>query len=122
MLVIRCYDRSTSSGGGSGSKVVELTESSFEKAVLGSDDLWIVAFTAPWCGHCKNLVPQFATASVDAAGKAKFGNVDSTEQQGTASSTTVLDHFAIISILYLVPYGSDSDRCLHSDVIRVSRE
>jgi protein disulfide-isomerase A6 len=72
-------------GGGSGSsKVVELTESSFEKEVLGSEDLWIVAFTAPWCGHCKNLVPQFATASVDAAGKAKFGNVDSTVHQGLA--------------------------------------
>jgi len=42
-------------GGGSGSKddVIELTESNFKKLVLQSDDMWLVEFFAPWCGHCK---------------------------------------------------------------------
>ena len=46
-----------SSGGGSksgsGDEVVELTESNFKKLVLQSDDMWLVEFFAPWCGHCK---------------------------------------------------------------------
>lgn len=25
--------------------------------VLGSKDIWIVEFYAPWCGHCKTLSP-----------------------------------------------------------------
>jgi protein disulfide-isomerase A6 len=32
-----------------------LTESNFKKLVLQSDDMWLVEFFAPWCGHCKVL-------------------------------------------------------------------
>jgi protein disulfide-isomerase A6 len=63
---------------------VELTDGSFDKEVLASDDVWIVAFTAPWCGHCKNLMPEWARASAQLKGKAKIGNVDATVNQGLA--------------------------------------
>ena len=72
------------SGSGSGSAVVELTDANFEKKVMKSDAVWIVAFTAPWCGHCKNLMPHWASASVDLKGKAFLGNVDATVSQGIA--------------------------------------
>jgi len=47
--------RSSGSGKGSSSEedVVELTESNFKKLVMQSDDMWLVEFFAPWCGHCK---------------------------------------------------------------------
>ncbi|KAH6626189.1 thioredoxin-like protein [Chaetomium sp. MPI-SDFR-AT-0129] len=38
------------------SSVVMLTDSTF-KNEIGGDKSVLVAFTAPWCGHCKNLAP-----------------------------------------------------------------
>jgi len=71
-------------GGGGGSAVVELTDANFDKKVMQSDAVWIVAFTAPWCGHCKNLMPHWASASTELKGKAFLGNVDATVNQGIA--------------------------------------
>ncbi|KAG7168835.1 protein disulfide-isomerase A6 homolog [Homarus americanus] len=67
-------------GGGSGSAddVIELTDSNFEKLVLKSDDLWLVEFFAPWCGHCKNLAPHWQKAATELKGKIKLGALDAT--------------------------------------------
>ena len=59
----------SSSGGSGGSDVVELTESNFEALVLNSDDMWLVEFFAPWCGHCKNLEPEWKKAAYELKGK-----------------------------------------------------
>lgn len=67
-----------SGGSGSSSDVVELTESNFEKLVLNSDDMWLVEFFAPWCGHCKTLEPEWKKAAGELKGKVKLGAVDAT--------------------------------------------
>lgn len=68
-----------SSGSGSGSKdVVELTDANFNEKVMQSDDLWLVEFYAPWCGHCKNLAPVWAQAATELKGKVKLGALDAT--------------------------------------------
>lgn len=41
------------------SDVIELTPDNFDKLVVQGDEVWIVEFFAPWCGHCKNLVPEY---------------------------------------------------------------
>ncbi|KAG8160013.1 hypothetical protein KVR01_010650 [Diaporthe batatas] len=46
------------------SAVTMLTDSTFEKEV-GSDKNVLVAFTAPWCGHCKNLAPIWEQVAED---------------------------------------------------------
>ena len=33
--------------------VVELTTANFKEKVMESNELWLVEFYAPWCGHCK---------------------------------------------------------------------
>lgn len=43
--------------------VVELTASNFRSKVLDSDELWVVEFYAPWCGHCKSLAPEWKKAA-----------------------------------------------------------
>ncbi|XP_055614434.1 protein disulfide-isomerase A6 homolog [Uranotaenia lowii] len=74
---------SSSSGGGSdsgssGKDVIELTDSNFDKLVLNSDDIWLVEFFAPWCGHCKNLAPHWDKAASELKGKVKLGALDAT--------------------------------------------
>ena len=67
-------------GGGAfeGSDVVELTDEMFEKEVLNGDSPWLVEFYAPWCGHCKNLAPEFKKAATELGGAVRLGAIDAT--------------------------------------------
>lgn len=56
--------------------VVELTASNFNSQVLQSDDLWLVEFYAPWCGHCQSLAPEWKKAATALKGIVKVGAVD----------------------------------------------
>ena len=47
----------------SSSNVVSLTESNFDSLVDRGDAVWVVEFFAPWCGHCKALVPEYSKAA-----------------------------------------------------------
>ncbi|KAG6004784.1 Protein disulfide-isomerase erp38 [Claviceps pusilla] len=48
------------------SEVVMLTDETFPQTV-GSDKNVLVAFTAPWCGHCKSLAPIWESVAQDFA-------------------------------------------------------
>ncbi|XP_006012215.1 protein disulfide-isomerase A6 [Latimeria chalumnae] len=84
-------DSGRQSGGGGSSKedVIELTDDNFDKNVLNSEDVWLVEFYAPWCGHCKNLEPEWAAAASavkeQTNGKVKLGAVDATVSQVLSS-------------------------------------
>jgi len=67
---------SINSSNGSKSDVIKLTESNFNKEVVNSADLWLVEFYAPWCGHCKQLAPQWEKAASALKGIVKLGAVD----------------------------------------------
>lgn len=80
---------SSSSGGSGGSQgnpedVIELTDSNFDETVLDSEDMWLVEFFAPWCGHCKNLAPHWQKAATELKGKVKLGALDATVHQAKA--------------------------------------
>ena len=77
--------KSQSSESSSDGDVVVLTESNFEKEVLSSDDLWLVEFYAPWCGHCKKLAPEWSQAATELKGSVKLGKVDATVESSLAS-------------------------------------
>ena len=76
--------------------MVELTDSNFEEMVYGSDDMWLVEFFAPWCGHCKNLAPQWAAAATELKGKVKVGAVDATVHTVIASRFDVNSYLPLL--------------------------
>lgn len=56
--------------------VVELTAGNFNHKVINSDDIWLVEFYAPWCGHCRNLAPDWKKAAKALKGIVNVGAVD----------------------------------------------
>lgn len=66
--------------------VVALTEKNFGPLVIGSDHVWVVEFYAPWCGHCKHFVPEFARAAQNLHGIVRVGAVNCDEEQKLCGS------------------------------------
>ena len=67
------------------SEVVQLTDKDFKDTVGKNEDV-LVAFTAPWCGHCKSLKPTWEKVAQDFALEAgvKVAQVDAEANKAVA--------------------------------------
>ncbi|KAF2873763.1 thioredoxin-like protein [Massariosphaeria phaeospora] len=70
------------------SQVVMLDNSSF-KEKIGKDQDVLVAFTAPWCGHCKSLAPTWESLATDFASEPNvlIAKVDAEAENSKAIAT-----------------------------------
>lgn len=65
------------------SAVVKLTEATFEEFIAANPYV-LAEFFAPWCGHCKNLGPEFAAAADslnESNPEIKLAQIDCTEER-----------------------------------------
>uniref|UniRef100_A0A915Q2K7 protein disulfide-isomerase n=1 Tax=Setaria digitata TaxID=48799 RepID=A0A915Q2K7_9BILA len=69
--------------------IIKLTGSNFNEKVLNSDEIWIVEFFAPWCGHCQKLVPEYMKLAKVLRGVFKVGAVDMTQHQSVGAPYNV---------------------------------
>ncbi|CAI7770947.1 unnamed protein product [Closterium sp. NIES-54] len=99
-------------GGGSGggrkaesgpSASVVLTGDNFDDLVVNSKELWLVEFFAPWCGHCKNLAPEWSAAARALKGRVNLGQVDCTVEQNLAQ------RFKIQGFPTILVFGDDKE-------------
>lgn len=56
--------------------VIELTDATFEKEVLGNPVPVVVDFSAEWCAPCKALGPMLQELAVELEGRVRFGKLD----------------------------------------------
>ena len=64
--------------------VIELTDDNFDKTVFNDENMWLIAFYAPWCGHCQHLLPEWAAAANRLKGTINIAKVDATVHQKLA--------------------------------------
>ena len=64
--------------------VIVLTDDNFDDMIFNDESMWLVAFYAPWCGHCQKLLPEWVSAATQLRGTVKLAKIDATENQKMA--------------------------------------
>ncbi len=68
-----------------GANVITLTRENFDAEVLKAATPVLVDFWAEWCGPCKMIGPIVDELASDFDGRAKFGKVNVSDQEGIAN-------------------------------------
>ncbi|TKY87995.1 hypothetical protein EX895_003091 [Sporisorium graminicola] len=63
------------------SKVAIVDSTNFKREVLDIEKPTMVAFTAPWCGHCQKLVPDYTKVAAQLDGVVKMASIDCDEEK-----------------------------------------
>jgi len=88
------------------SKVMEVTDSSFEAEILKHPSPVLVDFWASWCAPCRTMSPIVEAISAEFAGKIKVAKLNVDENQSIAAKYAVMS----IPTMILFKEGEEIDR------------
>ena len=71
------------------SKIVHLTEDTFEQQVVASEIPVVIDFWAPWCAPCRSIAPVLEQMAERYAGQVKVAKVNVDEQPALAGGFKV---------------------------------
>lgn len=86
--------------------VMEVTDTNFDSAVLGSDKLFLVDFWAAWCGPCKAVAPHVEALASELSEQLGVGKLDIDQSPMSAAKFGVRS----IPTLILFKGGSPVDQ------------
>jgi thioredoxin 1 len=56
--------------------ILSIDDDNFDRLVLGSDQPFLLDFSARWCGPCKMLLPVVQRIADESVGKVRVGKID----------------------------------------------
>ena len=89
---------------GKDSSVIQLDKKNFVKKVIKSNNLWLVLFYAPWCGHCQQFHPEYEKLARITKGLFKLGAVNCDNDRSLA------ERYKVEGFPTMVFFGDDKDK------------
>ena len=88
---------------GKDSSVIQLDLKNFVKKVVKSNNIWLILFYAPWCGHCQEFHPIFEKLAKSTKGLFKLGAVNCENNRELA------ERYKVTGFPTILFFGDDKD-------------
>ena len=88
---------------GKDSSVIQLDLKNFVKKVVKSNNIWLILFYAPWCGHCQEFHPIFEKMARATKGLFKLGAVNCENNRELA------ERYKVTGFPTILFFGDDKD-------------